>query len=264
MPLQLDEMSARARGNYTKTGRGFGSTLTLTQADDTLSALDGLGPEREAKLAEFGYAPTDKQDLIDARAALLESGVLRDAAEAEAEAATKAYEAALKRGKQARRQAQAVLIGSRNGLEEQGVEAAVQAIDVALGGGSSSGADADKLIGQLQGLRIPLAREDVAAVAAARGGPAAIAAIDASIAELRAIEQVRPTKHGTPAETERLNLIDGIIVERARSIRRAARAMALALGQPAIAEPFELKGLYGRRSSSDGGKAPAGPTGPTT
>ena len=246
MPLLLDEFSARARTKHIKTGRRYGSSVVLAQADDTLEALDALAAMAD-QLAEKGFSRSDGERLADGRAALLESGVLKDVAEADAQAKTQAFQAELKRGKQARRDSEAILTRVQTVLDEKGNEAAAQAIEIALRGGGSSGSDADKLRAQLQGLRAPLAREDVAEAAADRGGAAAIAAIDASLAELRSIEQVRPTKRGTPAETERLDLIDGIVVDLVRSARRAARALAAALGQPSIAERFELEALYGGR-----------------
>lgn len=249
MPLQTETMSARARAKRIKVGRNYGSTRTLAQADDSLKAFDDLTPELQAQVAEHGYAAADRTELGDGRDALLESGIQREEAQADSEALTKAYGEALKRGKGARRRAEAVLRRARDVLDEQADgEPGAQAIEVALRTGSSSGADADLLREQLQGLRTPLARPDVAAVTAERGGPAVLAALDASVAELRTIEQARPTKRGTPAETERLDLIDGIIVENVRALRRATRSLARALGQPALAKPFELRALYGRRT----------------
>jgi len=49
---------------------------------------------------------------------------------------------------------------------------------------------------------------------------------------------------GTPTETARLDLVDGLIVELCRAARRAARAAARALGRPEIAKAFELTHLY--------------------
>lgn len=249
MPLQLETKSARLRAKRIKTGRHYGSGRTLAQSDDSLKAYDDLTPEQQAQVAEHGYSAADRAELGDGRDALLESGIQRDEAQADSEAVTQAYGEALKRGKGVRRRAEAVLRRAQDVLDEtDDGEAGSQAIAVALRTGSSSGADADRLREQLQALRSPLARPDVAAVTADRGGPAVLAAIDASIAELRTIEQARPTKRGTPAQTERLDLIDGIIVENVRALRRAVRSLARALGQPALAEAFELRALYGRRT----------------
>lgn len=248
MPLQTGTMSARARAKRIKQGRNHGSGRTLAQADDSLKAFDDLTPELQAQVAEHGYGAADRTELGDGRDALLESGIQREEAQADSESLTQAYGETLKRGKGARRWADSVLRRAQDVLDEkEDGEAGSQAIEVALRIGSSSGADADLLREQLQALRSPLARLDVAAVTADRGGPAVLAAVDASIAELRTIEQSRPTKRGTPAETERLDLIDGIIVENVRALRRAIRSLARALGQPALAEPFELLALYGRR-----------------
>ena len=77
-------------------------------------------------------------------------------------------------------------------------------------------------------------------------------------AALRAISQEAATAPGTPAQTELLDLIDGIIVGLSRGARRAARAAAKASGEPAMATAFELTELY--RSAK--GKKAAGTEAP--
>ena len=50
---------------------------------------------------------------------------------------------------------------------------------------------------------------------------------------------------GTPEETDKLDLVDGIIVGLTRSAREAAAAASKALGEPAIKAAFRLDQLYG-------------------
>lgn len=49
----------------------------------------------------------------------------------------------------------------------------------------------------------------------------------------------------TTTDTEHLDLIDGAIITRLRAANKVARAAAKALGEPAIAKAFSMKGLKG-------------------
>jgi hypothetical protein len=93
----------------------------------------------------------------------------------------------------------------------------------------------------------------VAAEAKEQGGPEAVAELEASIAALRKADQEDVGVRGTPVETMKLDLLDGIIVQQVRRARRAALAASKRLGNPALVEAFKLDKLY----RSKGG-APAG------
>lgn len=70
---------------------------------------------------------------------------------------------------------------------------------------------------------------------------------------LNVARAAKPRPHGTPAETELLDSIDGLIVELCRLARKAGRALARETSQPAIAKEFELDALYrstGRKKES--------------
>lgn len=254
MPLNLDAIAPKRRLEYIAVGRQYGSQLTLDQSDDTLEALDDYADH----LVSRGFARRDVERLMELRDAQLESGILRGSAQAAVTAATAAYSKALSRGKQARREADAILRAAQTDLADAGEEEIVARIAIALRSTSSTGSNGEQLRAQLATLREVLVLEPVVAATADRGGPAVVTEIDAAVAELRAAEQARPGKPGTPEETERLDLIDGMIVDLVRRARRAARAAAKALGRPAIAEAFELRALYGRprRRTNDPG-APA-------
>ena len=67
---------------------------------------------------------------------------------------------------------------------------------------------------------------------------------------LRASVAARAGSPGTPAETEQLDLLDGIIVALVRGARKAARAAAKRLGTPALTADFELTKLYGPKTAA--------------
>ena len=54
----------------------------------------------------------------------------------------------------------------------------------------------------------------------------------------------KPTVRGTPEETQRLNQIDGIIIDICRRSRDAAKAASKDRGDPAILKAFKLDKLY--------------------
>lgn len=56
----------------------------------------------------------------------------------------------------------------------------------------------------------------------------------------------RPRRTGTPAATERMDLLDGLIIENVRLAQRAAADAAVDLGKPHLAEAFRLYELEGR------------------
>ena len=58
-------------------------------------------------------------------------------------------------------------------------------------------------------------------------------------------EHQRQQSHHTTTDTEHLDLIDGAIITRLRAASKVARAAAKALGEPAIAKAFSMKGLKG-------------------
>ena len=155
----------------------------------------------------------------------------------------------------ARLRAHAVLKAVLELLEESGLGSKREAVQSALLQTSFSGDEDEPLARQLDLLRGTLLDSELAKVARDRGGAETAKALGAAADELRK-RSAEVVSRGTPAETERLDLIDGIVVQLCRSARRAARVCAKALGQPALATPFELSALDSR---PDKPKLPAEP-----
>lgn len=259
MPIDIAGMAAEARAEYIAVGARYGSEETLAQADATLQALAVHG----AALASHGFAAEDATELADARQGLLDGGVERAGATAAKSGQRAGYRKVQLTGKDVRATARGVLLGTRGALVKRpaaDARAAVAGIDVALGQTASAGASPTKLIEQLTLLRTTLAEPVTKAAAEVRGGAAAVAALDAAIQALSTA--TRPAKRGTPEQTELLNIYDGIVVEKARLARHAARAAARKSGTPALAAAFSLEPLAGGPSAAPPAAPPAGPPPP--
>lgn len=256
MPYDLSTLSPKARKDYLLMGRQFGSSDTLAQANQTLKGLAAHG----AELVPHGFAEADAQRLTEVRDALVEAGVGRDDARAGKKITSAKYLSAVAAGKEVRASTRSILTGTRRALNEKSdpaSEAAVKRLDAALQQTRSAGVDAGKLADQLDGLRTALEDATVAAEAATRGGPQAVADLLARAGEIRAAAAARAGAAGTPFETEYLDVLDGIVVTLTRDASKAARAAARRLGQPALAADFELTKLYDRKPAS--AAAPSAP-----
>ncbi len=249
MPIDLTTLSPRALAHYVQLGQQFSSADTLAQANQTLKGLATYG----AELVKHGFALTDGARLKAARDALIAAGVGRADAHGARKVTNQAYLKALREGKAQRENARAILENTARALEDSGApeaEAGIGVIQSALSQAKSAGVDASKLADQLDLLRNALDEAAVAAEAVVRGGPEAVKGLTWAAERLRAAHAERSGVRGTPAETEHLDLLDGIIVTLVRGARKAARAAARRLGQPALLVDFELSKIYSRRKSS--------------
>jgi hypothetical protein len=232
-----------AAERYLRIGRQWGSNDTWAQANQTLNGLATYGTE----LAKHGFSAADGQRLADARDALQAAGVGRDVAAGSKKLTSTTYVGVLRDGKQVRETARSILENVKTALGDGGDEASVKTIEVVLNQTRSAGADAGELAKHLDLLSGVLEEE----AAADRGGPAGVTALTACAAALRTAAQQRAAGPGTPAETETLDLLDGIIVTLARNARKAARPAAKRLVMPSLLTDFELTKLYPPKS---GGK----------
>jgi len=251
MAFDFSTLSPQARADYIRIGRRFGSKDTLAQAIATLQALDAHG----AALLPFGFSETDKKQLAYLRDQLEAAGVDRSVAEIAKAVTSEAYLNAMRNGKQARLLARSVLSNIERELYQRNAvanEPVITEIRSALAKTESAGADDEILARQLdvlaEVLRIPL----VMKAGAERGGRQALEEVTTAAAELRSAAHSRVTKRGTPEETERLDLIDGLIVSLVRSARKAARVAAVRHGSPALAKAFQLSKIYPPRSKRAG------------
>jgi hypothetical protein len=212
----------------------------LAQANKTLKALQTYG----ARLSLWGFNEEDMKRLEGARDALITAGVGRELERVGKKTTNSAYTAALETGKSRRLRARSVLTGARRVLAEQGQSDSVRSVDTALNHAPTAGENAGKLADQLDTLHASLSEPPIASAVSGRGGPEIVAELATCAAALRAIAQETALPAGTPAETELLDLIDGVIVGLARDARKAARSAAKEASEPAMAIAFELTKLY--------------------
>jgi hypothetical protein len=250
MTLNLDTIPAALREKQIRIGRGFPSSNTLEQADETLRALGLLG----SYLAPEGFTAGDGERLAAARDLLIAAGVTREAARGSRKSTRKAVTTSLRDAKGKRLRARTILENTQSELEQRSEPAAAEAvrlIEGVLAQTQSAGADPESLATQLDVLQKALGHAVVRQEAESRGGVQAMEELTATAEALRGATRNNTKRRGTTAETERLDQIDGIIVGLVRRARKAARSAARQMGQPAIAKAFELDLLYG---GAGGGK----------
>src|SRR5829696_4294737 len=105
MTIDLNSIPAATREQQIKLGRQYGSTDTLAQANQTLSALLKYG----AQVAAEGFIAEDGARLTDARDMLLAAGVGRETARGGKKVTNQAYTDALASGKKKRERGRTVL-----------------------------------------------------------------------------------------------------------------------------------------------------------
>jgi hypothetical protein len=250
MTIDLDKIPTARRLRLIRLGEQFGSQDTLDQANQTLAAYK----EHAVALKPSGFADKHAKELDGARDGLVDAGVGREAAKGKKKVTGEAYVDAMNQATTARINARAVLEGVREDLEGQDGAGAAEAERIAsavLRQTRSAPKKAEPMAQQLAQILDALKNKDVAAEAAAQGGPESVGALEGAIAALRKADQEDVGGRGTPVETEKLDLLDGIIVQHARRARRAAVAAAR-LGNPALVEAFRLDKLY----RSKGGAPP--------
>jgi hypothetical protein len=252
MTIDLEKIPKTRRLKLIQVGEQFGSQDTLDQANQTLDAYEKYAP----LLKISGFGAKHAAELTDARDGLVTAGVGREAAKGKKKITGEAYVAAYSQATTARLHARAVLAGVKEDLEASEEAEAAEAARIASAALRQTRAAAKKaepLVQQLALLVGGLKNETVAKEAADQGGPEALTALEASIAALRKADQEDVGVRGTPVETEKLDLLDGIIVQQVRRARRAALAASKRLGNPALVEAFKLDKLYRSKGGAPGG-----------
>ncbi len=251
MTFDRTTIAPEAQKHCIEIGERFGSSDTLRQADKTLTATQKYGD----LLAKRGFGPSQVALLADVRDALLAAGVTRDLSRAGKKQTNAALLDAMSAAKGERFEIHAIYANARTALFMKGDLTSVNAIDVALASTSNAGDDA-VLLGNQLGLLTDLLK--TTAIREAVGEePASAIETDAAarVAALTAARQQHAGPRGTPAETEYLNLLDGLVAILCRNARKAARAVARQSGQPAIAKELQLTELYSKtvRAKQDSG-----------
>lgn len=251
MPTDTTKITGARRAKLIDIGREFSSSDTRDQATAHLGALENF-----PLMLEY-LEPDDVADLANFRDLIMEKEAARTKAGATKKTTNTAWTAAMREGKQSRRLGRGVLETAQRRLSAAD-DALADDVESLLDKTRKAGADPTKLGAQLKTLRAQLAAPRIGDVVRGPARQKAIAALTAAETKLTAAS--RTGRPGTPAETEELDLLDGLIVELCREFRGFARTAADEHGQPAIATAFELVKLYpARRAPADAKTEPPKP-----
>jgi hypothetical protein len=242
MSIDLDAIPSDVRARLIAVGAQFGSADTLAQAEATLRACEAYGK----RLDEHGFIEADILRLRSARDLLRQTGAADEPPASARKLTSLEYVQAMRDGKTLRQQSRAILhiIMQRLSFSADPVQLeAARSAGISLDRTQSSRGDAVQLAAQLDQLRATLTMARVLTLAAERGGPALCPKM------ARAADRLRATTGDRKGSElgDRIDLIDGIIIELVRDARRAARSAARTDSSPEIAAAFELAKLYGAR-----------------
>jgi hypothetical protein len=255
--MNLDTLPSDVRIELIALGQDFSSEDTYNQANDTLKAYEEYGP----LLASHGFPKSDADDLRQLRDLMPTGRSDREQAKQDKKTKRSGGDDALKLGRSARIQGRSVLESTMEQLKLAGARDAANTAKAALALTTSPEQLGEELALQLDRLQTALSDKAIAPAAVGRGGPEAIAKLASAASGLRGVVQAGASKAGTVAETQQLNLLDGLIVKLVRAARAAAESASKELGDPAMLDAFKLDRLYAGRSKQ--AKKEGGPTGPT-
>ena len=246
MAIDLDALPANVRLKQIHIGRRFGSASTLAQANQTLDAH----AKYAADVAADGFMAADADRLTEARDGLTAAGVGREGAKARKKTDSKGYVAAMNAGQTERLSARSILMAVHDDFEEAGHGAAASTISTALQATRASPNDAEPMAVQLDLLRGLLEDATIKTRGDSRGGAAAAGRLQEGAIRLRKADQGAAGRGGTPAETQTLDQLDGIIVGLVRKAQKAGTAAGKRLGNPALGKAFRLDKLYAARGGT--------------
>ena len=251
---QLHALDADDQQNLAEVGEQFGTSDVLRQLERFHEADRQTG----AIPASFGFTESDKTQLGQLAAAITDASGVRLDTRVARSTSTDDYREAVSAGKSAVRTTRAVLsntvaaLGLVPGADSKETRSAIRAALDRLG---AIGRSKTKLQEQLRLLITTLGESKIAGAAAERGGADALTALAKAIETIAAKTEPAAKVPGTPADTRRLNLLEGLAVSLLRRARAAARAWASAKKDPTLARPYELEFLYAGSAPS-----PAVPT----
>jgi hypothetical protein len=260
MPVDIEAMAPEAVAEYYELGQRYATANVLAQADKVVAGLDLYA----AVLAEHGFGPEDRADVIEARDDLRTQETGSAEIASERRAINQSAEDVIANAKQRRRAAITILKSVQRVLRQRGAKAALATVKSALSEARILTEDS-QLPRHLTVLLGALVDSAVTAVVATRGGLTTAADLAILKDSVRVALEQRTSYPPSTAAAQRRDILDGILVTLARNARAAARMAARSLGQPAIATAFELVHLESprtRRAAPATPEAPAAPTAP--
>jgi hypothetical protein len=249
MTIDLDAFPPDVKLALIAVGEEFGSDDTFAQATQTLQGI-----EKYAGIVRlYGLPLSDGKRLEEARELLSEAGYGRNQAKTAKKTLGIGLDEANRLGRTARIRGRSVLTSTKSELSQQGKAEAATHIQTTLDATTDSEASGEDLAKQLDHLADtldPQKAPEAATAAADRGGPETLEPLRSAAAALRGAVKRKPTARGTPEATQRIDQIDGIIVDICRRGRDAAEAASKDRGDPAILKAFKLDKLYGSRGGA--------------
>ena len=243
MSIDLNKIPPRYRKRLIEIGERFSSERTLAQANSTLNALES----NKKAIESHGYMTKDIQILTYARNELRSTLTGRDDARGAKRTSSKSYQDTMLKGKNMRRQGRSILRGLGRDLawsEDADDLKAATDLEQVMDSTSTTPDKAEALARQLQQIGQVLSGKQIASLAKTRNGEEVLKQINAAVKGLQDASENRNLRPGTPEYAERLDLLDGLIVEQVRHARQAAESAAKETAQPALLNAFALDSLY--------------------
>jgi hypothetical protein len=234
--MDLQSIPPDLRLEYIDTGRSYGSLKVRDQAHKAEKAYEEFG----VLLAPYGFK-RKHMDAISGLAVQYPQGIDdRAFIVLVKQESSAALGLAMHKGKAAR-------LGTKSQLDAALLEPGLTAKDrlnVASAQEDTAALTSERPDALTQHLsRLIAGVAAASAVLDAQEAATATATLQAAISQIQAAQKAAVADRSTSPETEHLDLIDGAIIARLRLANKAAKAAAKALGQPAIAKAFSLKGL---------------------
>jgi hypothetical protein len=249
MPIDFSTYPPELKLALLADGEAFGSEDTYNQATQTLQGLEKYA----SVLQPHGLPLDDTATLGEARDMLSAAGFGRNQAKAKRKTLLVGLDDAERLARPVRLRGRAVLSTVARILLKQSQTEPFNVVQTVLDATSDSAKQGEELAKQLDqlGATLDAAKEPIIADAAAScGGPETHAALTTAGAAIRDALKKKPTVLGTPEETQRIDLIDGVIIDICRRARDAAESASKESGDPALLKAFKLDKLYASRLSA--------------
>lgn len=246
--MDLKQYVGKRREELVQLGRLWGSLTVQEQANAFLALLI----EHEEVMAQYGILTEDRKELALLEALYPKELEGRTDKKLGNTLTNKTLQEILNRAYSARRGSRSLLVIVQNRLGASDIAGADPEdalderlkVELILQATARKPREAQSAREQLRVLSDCLALPITAQIAAQRGADRLQKALKTSITALdSAIDEVQQ-QTSTAEQTEQLDLIDGLIVERLREIARVAKTAAKEEGRPQLAVSFRLSILY--------------------
>lgn len=234
--MDLTKLPKTLREQALRIGATTGSTGVIDEVQRSLQAQ----AKHEASLKQHGFSDADRTYLEQGRDALIAALGSRAQVVQSRGDEVKTLRAVRLEGKEGRRDGRAALELAADDLLLAGDEASAERVEAALAKTGKSGADMDVLADQLDVLGAAAAEPAIAKALKARGEDKLGARLKSLAAGVRQAALDAPRLKGTHAESEQINLLDGLLVLKLRRVRDVARRASRKQSSPAIAQDFDF------------------------